>query len=259
MSVQILRGEGLMSKLCLTWEILALSRGLLVAIATDTEFTKNLRSFLIPPMATCVQLDSGNGEWFIRIGCLTGDAQKGIVEWGQVYGPVAVASVKGFPKEPECALPVIHTQSIKDGLRFHTGYMLPMYCVMESSVDMAFPATKTKWTYMYDWGRGYQDCMGLEFQYTYSVRIRTWSPDGTKMPEEDVRTLSKPVTVHGKKPARHVRMIGSGDLSTSRVEDVLLREARERPNMRFASHADYLKFVAAKAKQGEERKPERRL
>jgi hypothetical protein len=43
------------------------------------------------------------------------------------------------------------------------------------------------------------------------------------------------------------------------VEEVLLREARERPNMRFASHADYLKFVAAKAKQGEERKPERRL
>ena len=101
--------------------------------------------------------------------------------------------------------------------------------------------------------------MGLDFHNTYSVRMRTWSPDGTKMPEEDVRTLSKPVTVHGKKPARETRMIASGDLSTSRVEEVLLREARERPNMRFASHADYLKFVAAKAKQGEERKPERRL
>lgn len=254
-----MRGEGLVSKLCLTWEILALSRGLLVAIATDTEFTKNLRTFLIPPMATSVQLDSGNGAWFIRIGSLIGDAQKGHVDWSQVHGPVIVASVKGAPREPECGLPVLHTQSIKDGLRFHTGHMLPMYSIMESSVDMSFPATKTKWTYMYDWGRGYQDCMGLDFLYTYSVRIRTWSPDGTTMPEEDVRTLSKPVTVHGKKPARYMRTINSGDLSSTRAENVLLRDIRERPNVKFASHADYLKYTAAKAKEGEERKPERRL
>ena len=254
-----MRGEGLVSKLCLTWEILALSRGLLVSIAIDTEFTKNLRTFLIPPMATSVQLDSGNGAWFIRIGSLIGDAQKGGVEWSQVHGPVVVTSVKGIPREPECGLPVLHTQSIKDGLRFHTGYMLPMYSIMESSVDMSFPATKTKWTYMYDWGRGYQDCMGLEFQYTYSVRMRTWSPDGNTMPEEDVRTLSKGIAVHGKKPARYVRTINSGDLSSTRAENVLLRDIRERPNVKFASHADYLKYTAAKAKEGEERKPERRL
>jgi len=259
MSVQILSGEGFASKLCLAWEILAISRCLLVSVATDTEFTKNLRTFLIPPTATSLQLDTGNGLWYVRIGSMTGDVQKGIIEWSQVYGPVMVVSVKGLPKEPECGLPVLHTQAIIDGLRFHTGYLLPMYCIMESSVDMSFPATKTKWTYMFDWGRGFQDCDGLEYQYTYSVRMRTWSPDGTTMPTEDVRTLSKGFTVHGKKPARYVRKIASGDLSTSRAEEVMLREARERPNMKFATHADYLKYTAAKAKQGEERKPERRL
>jgi hypothetical protein len=64
------RGEGLMSKLCLTWEILSLNRALLVAIANDTEFTKNLRTFLIPSTATSIQLDSGNGDWYVRIGAL---------------------------------------------------------------------------------------------------------------------------------------------------------------------------------------------
>ena len=259
MSVQIVRGEGLMSKLCLTWEILSLNRALLVAIANDTEFTKNLRTFLIPSTATSIQLDSGNGDWYVRIGALAKDTQKGVIDWAQTYGPIFVASAKGVPKEPDFALPVLHTQAIKDGLRFHTGYMLPMYSIMEASTDITFPATKTKWTYMYDWGRGYQDCIGLEYQYTYSVRIKTWTPDGKTLPTEDVRTLSKPYTVHGKKPARIVRVAASGNLSTNRAEEVLLREARERPNMRFATHADYLKYTAAKAMEGEERKPERRL
>jgi hypothetical protein len=62
----------------------------------------------------------------------------------------------------------------------------------------------------------------------------------------------KPFATHGRRTARPVRGAANTELSVSRALAPVLREAGERPFVRFSSNKEYMRFLAAKARSGEE-------
>ena len=275
MSIQSLDAVCAMGKLALSWEIHVAAKSLLVSVATDSEFTTNHRLFLIPPDAGGVNLDVGNPTavagfakagttgtaWYARVGALVGDEFQGVVDWSGVHGPTPVVSGKSVPKEPECVLSLLHTQAVKEGLRLHTGYRDGIYALLDYGTDPAFRASLTKTVYAADVGNGYLDCFGLDTVNTYSVRLRTWETPGVgpaKKPltfaTKDVKSLSKPVVAHAQHALKPGKPTSGGDLSATRAGTMVVNEAREQGRMRFATSADYMRYLSAKAKTSEGRK-----
>ena len=282
MSIQAIQCSCVGGRLALSYEIHAAAKGLLVAVATDSEFLSNYRLFLIPPHIQSLHLDVGNpasvggfvkaaaegaavaagvagSNWYVRVGGLMGDEFHGVVDWSGIHGPTFVMSAKPVPKEPLCSLSLLHTQAIKEGVRLHTGHRDPLYALLEFSVDTRFPASLTKTTYMLDVGHGYHDCFGLDTVNTYSVRIRTWGlskgkPGGNTFPTEDLRPLSVALVAKEQQALRPGKPTSSGDLSATRAGTMVINEARESGRMRFATSGDYMRYLAAKAKTSEGRK-----
>ena len=275
MSIQSLEGSCSLGKLALSWEIRAAAKSLLISIATDSEFTANHRLFLIPPDIGGIQLDVGNptavagfakagsgGVWYARVGALVGDEFQGVVDWSGIHGPTLVVSEKGIPKEPDCALSLLHTQAIKEGLRLHTDYRDGIYAILEYGTDSRFLASLTKTVYALDVGNGYHDCFGLDTNLTYSVRIRTWGtrtkdprlPTGHAFAVKEVKPLSRALVAHGQAALKPGKPTSGGDLSATRAGTMVVNEAREQGRMRFATSADYMRYLSAKAKTSEGRK-----
>jgi hypothetical protein len=263
MSIQALDASCVLGKLALSWEIHVAAKSLLVSVATDSEFTTHHRLFLIPPDARGIQLDVGNPTavagfartgtaWYARIGALVGDEFQGVVDWSGVHGPTPVVSGKSVPKEPECVLSLLHTQAVKEGLRLHTGYRDGIYALLDYGTDPAFRASLTKTVYAADVGNGYHDCFGLDTVNTYSVRLRTWG--SRSFATNDVKPLSKPVVAHAQHALKPGKPTSGGDLSATRAGTMVVNEAREQGRMRFATSADYMRYLSAKAKTSEGRK-----
>jgi len=280
MSVQTLRAACVLGKLALSWSVHAAAKALLVHVATDGEFTAHSRLFLIPPHITSLHLDVGSPSsiggytasggttgttgavWYARVGGLMGDEFRGVVDWSGICGPTPVVSSKPVPKEPACALALLHTQAIQEGLRLHTGHRNALYALLEHSVDARFPASLTKTTYALDVGTGYHDCFGLDTVNTYSVRLRTWGTHtdkplekkGHTFPTEDLRPLSVALVAKDQQALRPGKPTSGGDLSATRAGTMVVNEARETGRMRFATSGDYMRFLATKAKTSEGRK-----
>ena len=275
MSIQSLETSCAMGRLALSWAVRVEAKSLLVSVATDSEFTVNHRLFLIPPATEGIQLDVGNptavagfvkegsgGLWYARVGALVGDEFQGVVDWSGIQGPTLVVSGKSVPKEPDCALSVLHTQAIKEGLRLHTDNRDGIYAILEYGTDPRFPASRTKTNYALDVGNGYHDCFGMDTVNTYSVRLRTWGtrttdprfPTGHAFAVKEVKPLSKAATAHGQTALRSGKPTSGGDLSATRAGTMVVNEAREQGRMRFATSADYMRYLAAKAKTSEGRK-----
>jgi len=281
MSVQTLTASCVLGKLALSWTVHAAAKALLVSVATDSEFTANHRLFLIPPHITSLHLDVGNpstmggyvrgttvaavGAWYARVGGLMGDEFRGVVDWSGIYGPTPVLSGKSVPAEPPCALALLQTQAVKEGLRLHTDQRIPLYALLESSVDRKFSASLTKTGYALDVGNGYYDCVGLDTVNTYSVRTRTWgqgkdaatdarAPKGHTFPTDELWPLSVALTAHDVKALMPGKPTSSGDLSATRAGTMVVNEARESGRMRFATSGDYMRYLATKAKTSEGRK-----
>ena len=250
MSVQSPLAQSVGGKLDIAWQVMGSPAALCVQLATDNEFIHDLRTFVLP-VVTSVTLDCGSGEWYYRLGAWVGDHTSGAVEWTGVYGPALV--VTSSPRVPIVASPVgiVHTQAIQHGLRLHTGNLVPMYFVVESSLDGRFPASATTTQYVLDWGRGYTDCLDLRFGQQYSVRFGVFQTAKLSLPE--IRQVGAWQVVHNKSAARPVRPINSTAVSTGRADAALLREASQTPFVRFTSHSDYLRFKAAEARSKEEK------
>jgi hypothetical protein len=261
-----------MGKLALSWKVFVAAKSLLVSVATDSEFTANHRLFLIPPNTEGIHLDVGNptaiagfakagsgGLWYARVGALVGDEFQGVVDWSGIQGPNLVVSEKSVPKEPECALTLLHTQAIKEGLRLHTNCRDGIYAILEYGTDPQFPASLTKTSYALDVGNGYHDCFGMDTVNTYSVRLRTWStdprlPTGRTFAVKEVKSLSKTMIAHGQTALKPGKPTSGGDLSATRAGTMVVNEARETGRMRFSTSADYIRYLSAKAKTSDGRK-----
>lgn len=244
----------------LMWELLAEPLVLSIQIATDIEFTTTVRTFVIPT-ASGATLDIGNGTWFFRVGAWMGTKTAGKIMWTTPYGPAVIASRKSAVNLKPCTLPLIHVQSIENGIRLHTGLPEKLYAILEYCKESSFPASKTTTIYAYDWGRGYFDIENLDFLHEYSVRFCSFAgapgaigtPVRHVLPTETVMQLEAPRAIHRKRPGRPAKPVDNTLKAVSAADDPILREAQQKPFMRFASHADYLRYTAAVARTSDTR------
>jgi len=245
MSVQQLRGRDSGGKLELTWILLCEEKMVAVQVAKDSEFTDTVRMFIAPRTTSCT-IDIGFGTWFFRVGVWNGSNcsdKFGTVNWSGIYGAVPIMSLTRTPALPKSPLKIVNTQSIEEGLRLYTGYVNPCYAIMEYSKDPNFPASKTKVIYGYDFGKGYFDCVGLDPVYTYSIRITIIQGLLTQY-----SMLGTWATIHQKKAKAETNPHDLRDAAIRASDKVLLREAKEKPNLRFTSQSDYAMYLAAKAR-----------
>ena len=232
--------------LVLSWYVIGKPVAVLVSIASDSLFTQQCRTFMVPVVGG-ITLDCGHGFWYIRVGSLHGDNNSGAIEWSGVYGPCLVnTSTAVVPIRPS-NFSIVHTQPITNGHRIHTGLTTPHIAILEYSTESAFPITGTKWRYMRDVGRGYVDCMGLEFPHLYNIRA-TLQPG---FPTDSVVQLLEGRVARQKHAARPLRHADSSARIANVAGEIILREAASIASPRFASNADYVRYIAARARNSE--------
>jgi hypothetical protein len=248
MSVQPLRHSVEEGRLTIAWEIFAPVRAISVSVATDSEFTSNARHFVFPAEATSCGLEVGMGIWYYRCGGWLGDERNGEIQWSGIHGPVPVISkLPLVPLLPSGAkLSLLHTQSLVEGVRFHTGVMHQYYAVVEYSREEQFLASSTKSRYTFDIGLGQVECTGLSYQYTYAIRIATFTECLDTLPKESVKQIGEWKTVKGKRSMQPSVAKSNTDKATYAGTEAILRDRKERPNMRFNSYAEYMEYLAAR-------------
>ena len=258
--------------------------GILVAASTDADFLAQSRYFLVPPTVSGVNLALGSTAWFVRVGAMVGTENQGKVAWSRIYGPAVIEGQRPICEEPVNTLQPVHTQAIFEGFRIHTGNYEVFYAFTEMSKgdDNKFSAGQTKWHYVRHAGRGYVDATGLEFPNRYAIRFRyvkslpslkademettttttTTTVEGVTTTQTVTTTVAKSVPIvplpAGKEykqvqSARPTRYNDSVGRSVERADSQLLHEATFNKNMKFASHTDYLRYVAAQARSGKEK------
>lgn len=223
-----------------------------VQVSKSLEFIGALRSFVMP-MTSGAGLDLGVGPWFFRIGIWSGSPQTGILDWSGIYGPYETSSLKiQVPIRPS-PVKILHTQAITHGIRFHTGMTTPYYVMVDVSKDNeGYGAGVTTSQYSYDVGRGYFDIGGLDYSHTYNFRIFAFLDELGTIPHDTVKMMGLPMVVAMKRPGRQLRQLESGVSTARKAEDTILKDLARQPKLTFNSHADYLKYVAAKARSSEE-------
>jgi len=228
------------------------TRALSVQISKSIEFIGIVRTFVIPPGGG-ISIDAGNGLWFFRVGAWHGTPQTGVITWSGIHGPVNVATPKLTIGIKPSLVTILHTQAITHGIRIHTGINTPYYVISDiSKNNEGMGASVCTTQYTYDVGRGYFDVTGLDYMNKYNIKIATFQEAPAELPTDSIKQLGAVQVTMQKRPARQLRAMESGVSTTARAEDTLLRDLARQPKLSFASHADYLKYVAAKAKTGEE-------
>lgn len=233
-------------------------QAMLVAAAEDAEFTVNRRIFLTPVVSEVV-LTVGRGNWYVRVGAVQGTPNRGIVEWSGIHGPVAVSSGSEEGRDhvgDPGLLPILHSKPVDNGFRIFTNKTDPHYVFFEigqtEDVGTRFPVGKTKWKWMLEKGHtGWIDCWGMQYPNTYSVRLLSF--DGRSFPADKVVPVKHVRTFTNITCARTPFYRSFEDLQNDRRDQVILLERKTNPNMKFASHADYLKFQAAVVRSGDDK------
>jgi hypothetical protein len=228
------------------------AKGYIVSAARDPEFTTERRCLFVPCAgAAGVCLDMGGGVWYFRIATLVGDS-RGDIRWSNVYGPYVneAAGTKGPPPNGATSFSVLHTRSIQGGLRVHVHYDRSAYImILETSrYNEALRATETEWSFHVDTiRRGSVDALNLEYPHTYWVRCTLL--DGAAFPTDAIVPLGAGIRVKGV-PEKPVRHFDNSIQSLHRGDVAILRQTESERNVRFSSHADYLRYQAAKARTG---------
>jgi hypothetical protein len=230
------------------------TRAFLVQVSRSVEFAADSSIlFVLPTSASSCALNVGRGVWFFRVGACVGTEDQGKIEWSQISGPVEIGGVSDAVPPPPWAsaaaerLQVLHVKSIDSGARFHTGrydgYIALFEVGPEDDIGATFPIGKTKWKWTRDRGIGWVDCWSLEYPRTYSIRISSF--DSPTFPTSGVKLASIVKVFPRCVPARTVFHRNFEERLNEKGDAALLRQRRVEPNMKFASHADYLRYQAA--------------
>jgi len=239
----------------ITWERVGIPYALSVQIAKNIEFTNTIRTFVIPD-SSGISIDAGNGVWYFRVGSWYGSPQTGKVTWTSVFGPALVANPKMSVAIRPSSLTILHTQALEHGIRIHTGKTTAYYVMADVCEDnQSIAASISSTQYTYDTGKGYVDIMGLDYSHTYSIRIATFVDEPSLLPVDTIKPLSAGMVVLSKRPARQLRKLESSVTTTSRADATLLKDIARQSKLSFNSHAEYVKYIAAKAKTSEEVRP----
>lgn len=253
MYVHALTRSGDPAVLGLSWTAASFLRGIVIQIATNIEFTETVRTFLLPLVQGCT-LDTGTGNWYIRVGGLTGDVVQGSIEWAGVYGPWPVVSSKSTITSPVPKFKILYTKAIVEGLRIHTDPVDRTMALWEVSEQSNFPASATKWHYGIGSGEFYVKHMLIKRHHVrlhlLIVPVQMFEKPLNLIPTS---LLGTEYTIHALcsgritsgTPVKAARLHDSS-IQTSRKGDVsILHQVTITPNMKFASHSDYLRYKAA--------------
>lgn len=235
--------------------------GIVVALSVNPEFPEaTRRMFVLPPVTECT-LDCGKGDWFVRVGGCEGSKETGKVNWSGIYGPVRIESAKSAPVPDPCPIKLLHTQQLQNGFRIHADGSVRKGFLVERSAEKEggakFPVGTTRWFYSFDKGMGWIDCKGLQYPDLYSLRYSVFDippienpayPWLHTFPVKQIFPVSLGVSLH-KKTASKVKLNQNRD--TMAVDNLLMEQRRANPNMKFASHTDYLRYLAAQERLGD--------
>jgi hypothetical protein len=230
-------------KLALSWIVQTEHHAVSVQVAFDPEFTRSARHLVLPKGVTSCALDLGTGVWFYRVGAWLGpEPNRGVIDWSGIYGPVLLRSPKGALGLGPETLKVEQIQSLESGMRFHTGRM-EEYMVVVRYVNLD-DKEEPRWVFVRDVGLGYLDILGISEKWRYTFTLF----DCKGFPSEGILSLGEGLTIAGRRALPSGPSLSVGDYSEHKADTAILRDLMEKQSVRFSSQADYLKYVAAKAK-----------
>lgn len=226
--------------------------GYLVLAGRDTECVIDRRCFFVPCMgASGLSLDMGGGVWFFRIATILAGDGRGAIKWSNIHGPCvnAAAGTKAAPTVAAERFSIMHTRPIQNGLRAYVNYEGAGYIMItETSRTSTLPNSDTEWSYQIDGvRRGSVEIGGLNYPHMYYNRGSLL--EGTVFPTDRIVSLGCGVHFNGA-PGKPVRPVDVGAQSVHRGDIAVLRQTENVPNVRFSSHADYLRYQAARARAG---------
>lgn len=237
-------------RLSLDWKVVGEVVAISVQIATDTEFTQETRTFVMDKSVQSCALDVGFGKWFYRVGAWIGTDKDGIIEWSGIYGPVAIRSNK--PHVPLTAFPtfITNVKPAHNSIVFHTGLYQPYYMIVHSTQKDHFKASGLKSYYKYDeLANGTIQLSNMDPSTTYSFQLQMFSTGWADIPSgSNIQVLTDVYIVRNKKAAMPVKARTNTDRAVYAGDSAILQGAIGRPNQKFGSYAEYLQFVAAKAR-----------
>lgn len=249
-------------KLALQWAIPEVGyHGIVVSLSQHPDFSEaTRRMFVLPPVTQCT-LDCGKGTWYVCIGGCEGSKETGTVKWSGVYGPIPVKSSKLLAALENNPIKPIHTQQLQNGFRVYAEHSLRHGFLVERCAETEggsrFPLGITRWFYAFDKGMGWIDCKGMKYPDLYSIRISTFDmahvenssfPWKDTFPIKQIFTVSKGI-LFSRKTSSKTKLHQVRE--TNAVDTLFIEQRKANPNMKFASHTDYLRYVVAQERMGD--------
>lgn len=241
MEPYISNAEVVSGKFQLNWLLHTNPHAFFIAVGKNSDISDTTRIFVLPGHIRRCDLDLGDGSWYARVGSMVGNHNQGTILWSGVYGPHTIHTNKSVVPSIQPRFTVSHTGPISNGIRFKFASNLESYYIFETWKDDCINA---KWTYYKDMGHGYANCGDIMYPTKYNIRIR----DLQEIPTQHIIQLCEGILYEAQTSAKPTPILNSTDHAVVAADNVILREATFRRNVRFTSHADYLRYQAALAK-----------
>jgi hypothetical protein len=235
------RVEVVRDKFHLRWKLYNNPHAFFIAVGQTCDLSDTSRIFVVPGHIRSCDLDLGQGQWYGRVGSMIGDMNHGTIVWSGVYGPHSIQIEKSIVSTIPSNIEISKISPIYNGIRFYTSSSSPSYSIFETWTTYPISA---KWTYYKDVGHGYADCGGIAYPTEYSIRVRNLR----EIPNDTIVQLAEAHMVTEQTSAKPTPVLDSTDHAVSAANNALLREASFQRNLRFASHADYVRYQSALAK-----------
>jgi hypothetical protein len=257
------------NNLTLAWNIYGECKALSIQIGKDAEFTRDVRTFCIPRLQSCI-IETASGEWFVRIGAWVGNIKEGTIQWSGIVGPFNIVSTKPMIPAIESSIKITGSSSIVNGLQLQIKRHPDFYCITDYSISPSFNASDTHTVYSFEVKETYIDCLHMQshliplqfsglrdltispqakpvIDKTYYVRVSNFVTGGDTLPENSVKQLAEGVSITGN-PKAAIRPHTTADLTTCIADKVLQHESKNKKTLNFKSYADYLQNLNAKTR-----------
>lgn len=215
------------------------ARGLIISVAYDDIFLDTHRMFLLPTSASTCTLSVGPGAWYVRIGCFLGNANEGIIEWSGIKGPIELTPSTTVIPLPPAPYDVLHHRAHDSGYRVVLrDAPSELYYIMRRTLGLA-----RSWHYKYTPLHKFVDMPAPVQHVKYTFQLWTFPA----FPTASIESIPDGYVFTDVQAEPPVVLKDSQDRVTHNVHRVILAEAIAKP-VKFASHADYLRYQTALAR-----------